>query len=53
MDNKTLIISLFSLFLLYNAQVTVLGPPSVVNKVKEFEDGSKYFIFYDYNFEKK
>ena len=25
-------------------QVTILGPPSVVNKVKELEDGSKYFI---------
>jgi hypothetical protein len=52
MVNKTFIISLFSIFLLYNAQVTILGPPSVVNKVKEFEDGSKYFIYYDYNFKK-
>ena len=53
MVNKTFIISLFSIFLLYNAQVTILGPPSVVNKVKEFEDGSKYFIFNNYNLNKK
>jgi len=44
MVNKTTIIAFFSLFLLYNSQVTILGPPSVVNKVKELEDGSKYFI---------
>ena len=42
MVNKTTIILLFSLFFLNNSQVTVLGPPSVVNKVKDLEDGSKY-----------
>jgi hypothetical protein len=34
-----------SLFCLIAAQVNVLGPPSVVQKVKELEDGSKKFIF--------
>lgn len=34
-----------SLFCLIVAQVNVLGPPSVVQKVKELEDGSKKFIF--------
>jgi hypothetical protein len=47
MVNKISLIYLLSLFLLYNSQVTILGPPSVVNKVKELEDGSKsQFIYY-------
>ena len=46
MINKAYIITLISLFVLYNSQVTILGPPTVVNKVKELEDGSKFFIFY-------
>jgi len=41
MANKITIITLLSLFLLFKAQVTILGPPTVVNKVKELEDGSK------------
>jgi len=45
MANKITIITLLSLFLLFKAQVTILGPPTVVNKVKELEDGSKYTIF--------
>jgi len=45
MVNKITIITLLSLFLLFKAQVTILGPPTVVNKVKELEDGSKYTIF--------
>ncbi len=44
MINKTNIISFFLLFFLYNSQVTVLGPPSVINRVKELEDGSNYII---------
>ena len=32
----------FTLLLLFPCQITVLGPPSVVNKVKELEDGSKF-----------
>ena len=38
----------FLLFFLYSCQITVLGPPSVINKVKELEDGSKkiLLIFY-------
>jgi hypothetical protein len=32
----------FSLFFLFSFQITILGPPAVVNKVKELEDGSKY-----------
>lgn len=32
----------FTLMLLLSCQITVLGPPSVVNKVKELEDGSKF-----------
>ncbi len=46
MVNKFATIYLVSLFFLINSQVTILGPPSVVNKVKELEDGSKYFSFY-------
>jgi hypothetical protein len=46
MFNKFVVITLVSLFLLINSQVTILGPPSVVNKVKELEDGSKYFSYY-------
>jgi hypothetical protein len=45
MVNKITIIALLSLFFLFKAQVTILGPPTVVNKVKELEDGSKYTIF--------
>ena len=45
MVNKITIITLLSLFLIFKAQVTILGPPTVVNKVKELEDGSKYTIF--------
>ena len=45
MVDKITIITLFSLFFLFKAQVTILGPPTVVNKVKELEDGSKYTIF--------
>ena len=45
MVNKITIITLLSLFFLFKAQVTILGPPTVVNKVKELEDGSKYTIF--------
>jgi len=45
MANKITIIALLSLFLLFKAQVTILGPPTVVNKVKELEDGSKYTLF--------
>jgi hypothetical protein len=44
MINKAAIISLLSLFFLYNSQVTVLGPPSVVSRVKEMENGSNYII---------
>ena len=44
MVNKTYIVTLISLFLLYNSQVNILGPPTVVNKVKELEDGSKFLI---------
>ena len=43
--NKITIITLLSLFFLFKAQVTILGPPTVVNKVKELEDGSKYTLF--------
>jgi len=32
----------FILFFLFSCQITILGPPAVVNKVKELEDGSKY-----------
>ena len=46
MLNKIVTFSFISLFLLYNSQVTILGPPSVVNKVKELEDGSKFLFFY-------
>ena len=42
---KITIFTLLSLFLLFKSQVTILGPPTVVNKVKELEDGSKYTIF--------
>ena len=45
MVNKITIFTLLSLFLLFKSQVTILGPPTVVNKVKELEDGSKYTIF--------
>lgn len=45
MVNKITIITFLSLFFLFNAQVTILGPPTVVNKVKELEDGSKYTLF--------
>ena len=45
MVNKITIITLLSLFFLFKAQVTILGPPTVVNKVKELEDGSKYTLF--------
>ena len=31
-----------TVFFLYSCQITILGPPAVVNKVKELEDGSKY-----------
>jgi hypothetical protein len=34
----------FALFFLYSCQITVLGPPSIVNKVKELEDGSKQIL---------
>ena len=47
MVNKKSLIILISLFLLYNSQVTILGPPTVVNKVKELEDGSKFLIIYN------
>ena len=40
-------IALITLFLLINSQVTVLGPPTVINKIKELEDGSKPQIFYN------
>ena len=45
MVNKITIITFLSLFFLFKAQVTILGPPTVVNKVKELEDGSKYTLF--------
>jgi hypothetical protein len=35
----------FILFSLLSSQITILGPPSVVSKVKELEDGSKLIIF--------
>ena len=35
-----------TLFFLFSCQITILGPPSVVNKVKELEDGSKYLFSY-------
>ena len=46
--NYTLIhlIIILSLFFILKAQVNVLGPPSVVQKVKELEDGSKKFYIY-------
>lgn len=40
------IIIILSLFFIIKAQVNVLGPPSVVQKVKELEDGSKKFYIY-------
>ena len=52
MVGKLTIISILSLFFLYKAQVTILGPPSVVNKVKELEDGSKQYHFIKLNFKK-
>jgi hypothetical protein len=41
MVNKISITFFLLLFVLCHSQVTILGPPSVVNKVKELEDGSK------------
>ena len=41
MVKKITLILFISFFLLYNSQVTILGPPAVVSKVKELEDGSK------------
>ena len=41
MVNKFAILTLLNLLFFINSQITVLGPPSVVNKVKELEDGSK------------
>lgn len=41
MANKLSLISIFILFLYTYEQITVLGPSSVINKVKDLEDGSK------------
>ena len=41
MLNKIAILKFLSLFLLYKTQVTILGPQTVVSKVKELVDGSK------------
>lgn len=35
------IITLLSIFNLSKSQINVLAPPSIVQKVKELEDGSK------------
>ena len=40
------LIIILSLFFILKAQVNVLGPPLVVQKVKELEDGSKKFYIY-------
>ena len=46
MLNKIAILIFLSLFFLYSTQVTILGPPTVVSKVKELADGSKNtFLF--------
>ena len=46
---KIFFFSFLILYSLTSCQVTILGPPSVVNKVKELEDGSKHlFIFLYY-----
>ena len=52
MVGKITIISVLTFFFLCKAQVTVLGPPTVVNKVKELEDGSKQYHFIKLNFKK-
>ena len=31
----------FTLFFLFSCQITILGPPAIVNEVKKLEDGSK------------
>ena len=42
MSNGFVYITLITIFALINSQVTVLGPPTVINKIKELEDGSKH-----------
>ena len=39
------ILIFFVLFFLYSCQISILGPPSIINKVKELEGGSKYKIY--------
>lgn len=46
------LIIFLALFNLENSQINVLGPPSIVQKVKELEDGSKkikYFFIINKN----
>ena len=38
---NNIFVILVSLFLLYNSQITVLSPPSVLSKIKEMDDSSK------------